>query len=726
MAKGSRESLERNVERTPRGVRQDAELAMGSDPLRALVELITNSDDAYMRAKPVRKGKITIEVERGRNRPSILTVRDRAQGMTLSEMDAALGTEGSRSSGFEAQADVRGLLGRGAKDCAVFGPVEWVSTKAGRKSILRIPRPGKCNSDDLGATDKSEHGTVATVEVGKRFHISPQARLKERLQRHYSLRPCLTDRDQREVLLIDVQQSTTDHLVYDAPVGVIVEQTRVQIPGYPGEYADVTLCKSNEFLADQEGKEYWRHGLLISSGRAAYDIYGGRFEREPWAQYLGWFFGEAKIPGISRLIREYDDALEIGDEPPESNPVSLVTRNRRGLVDPTDHPFVAAVQKSLEEFLFKHLDQLKQSMEESRTESPLTGDTQQLLKALGKVLGDFFTEQDEDIGQSKGGDAVEPILGLAVIPEIVAIREGSRARFSVQLNLPGVGSGLLPPTARVKIAAGQGVLDKEEFQLIDRGSHYSKSFSVSGIEVGEFAECEIEVEGLKARCLAECRQQESPPAVVSLQFGHSSYRVNPVEQRKLLLLAPWNDVVDSVEDVVVTVVGDPSVTVVKVQSAWGYDEERMCGTRAVQVRGRRVGASARVSASMGAQSTSTEVRVSGSSANAIRFEIISEWPGQRAVWDEDTLLISAADKSLSRYLGPAAKGWPGQQSVQFRTALAEIIAFHAARKILSGSTRSTRQTTAEDIYKRHMALEQKCLAKIHAVLVPRPDIPGAH
>lgn len=104
------------VEYTPRAFMQDAQSAMRGDIFRALIETITNSDDAYKGAK----GKIRIEVEHRRGPWRVIT-RDRASGMRSDRMEEAILRLGGRTSGFERGQNVRGNLGRGAKDLAAFG-----------------------------------------------------------------------------------------------------------------------------------------------------------------------------------------------------------------------------------------------------------------------------------------------------------------------------------------------------------------------------------------------------------------------------------------------------------------------------------------------------------------------------------------------------------------------------------------------------------------------------
>ena len=102
---------------------------MGSDPIRAIIELVTNADDAYARDGYQGDASILIRVQRRRERPHVIEILDRASGMSTEQVEQRLARAGGRNSGFEAGQDVRGLLGRGAKDVAHFGPVQWVTVR---------------------------------------------------------------------------------------------------------------------------------------------------------------------------------------------------------------------------------------------------------------------------------------------------------------------------------------------------------------------------------------------------------------------------------------------------------------------------------------------------------------------------------------------------------------------------------------------------------------------
>lgn len=116
---------------------QDARLAI-RDVYDAIVELVTNSDDRYQILGT--EGRVEIELGRqGKGKPSILRVRDFADGMTTDQMNRKLGRIGGRVSGMEEGKAVRGTNSRGAKDIAALGRVTFESIAGdGRMHTCRI------------------------------------------------------------------------------------------------------------------------------------------------------------------------------------------------------------------------------------------------------------------------------------------------------------------------------------------------------------------------------------------------------------------------------------------------------------------------------------------------------------------------------------------------------------------------------------------------------------
>src|SRR5438132_8683119 len=114
--------ITRKMEYADRVAVQQADQAIRKDVVRALVELITNSNDSYQRMKDAgvtTTGAIVIELER-KHSNSVLRVRDNAEGMTADDLDKKVGRYGEATSGFKEGRSVRGLWGRGLKD-SFFG-----------------------------------------------------------------------------------------------------------------------------------------------------------------------------------------------------------------------------------------------------------------------------------------------------------------------------------------------------------------------------------------------------------------------------------------------------------------------------------------------------------------------------------------------------------------------------------------------------------------------------
>ena len=98
---------------TQRGFQQDAEEAMKGDVMRALIELVTNADDAYNG-----KGDGQIEIVFNKSAEpykGVFIVRDKAGGLNGTRMEEAFTNLGDKNQKAVADMGTRGLFGRGAK-----------------------------------------------------------------------------------------------------------------------------------------------------------------------------------------------------------------------------------------------------------------------------------------------------------------------------------------------------------------------------------------------------------------------------------------------------------------------------------------------------------------------------------------------------------------------------------------------------------------------------------
>jgi histidine kinase/DNA gyrase B/HSP90-like ATPase len=207
---------------TRRAFGQDSAEALGRDLVRGIIELVTNSDDAYARLGI--RGKVWIGVEHTRGRDTYpLIVRDRAGGMRLDEMRTALTNIGERTSEFESGAAVRGNRGRGAKDLAGFGEAIFESIKDGRYSKVTLRRDGWEAERERDATREERKrlhilrggGTQVTVHVERSVRCPRHDRLVRAIAHDFQLRDIMADPG-REVRLAKLgdQSTPTERLRY--------------------------------------------------------------------------------------------------------------------------------------------------------------------------------------------------------------------------------------------------------------------------------------------------------------------------------------------------------------------------------------------------------------------------------------------------------------------------------------------------------------------------------
>jgi DNA topoisomerase VI subunit B len=162
----------------------------------ALVELITNSDDAYGKMGETEAGVVIRVTRKRRSTPSVIEVRDRAGGMTLEEMKNKI----LRYGGFDAPLASRGYMGRGAKDIVALGNVVFESVKDGwvsrveiskdfQKKVMKPARASENHYKDYGIKP-GRGGTRVTLELAK-AHVPHHDTLCRDLQRQFALRDIL-------------------------------------------------------------------------------------------------------------------------------------------------------------------------------------------------------------------------------------------------------------------------------------------------------------------------------------------------------------------------------------------------------------------------------------------------------------------------------------------------------------------------------------------------------
>lgn len=334
--------VQRHLVVSDRALIQLASSAVRGDPIKSIVELITNSDDSYRRMNSQNDpsfGRITIAIDR---KEDSFTVSDFAEGMSGQMMDQCVGIYGNETSGIRNGQSVRGFYGRGLKEAILgLGQGQVRSIKNGRLYQCSLTEDGtyvrrqerKANLTDyvgLGVP-YGKNGTQVYVTVMHIKRIPPYSWIHYALSNHCCLRDIMQSRRRRVVLTDGVR---SEILSYTPPVGrLVVSRHGLVIPGFHANL-DLKVQMADRPLS-QDG--YTRDGgLLIRSRNAIHDSTLFKFDYNPYASRI---FGEVRCDAI-------EDFMLRGD---------LVINDKRDGLDP-HHSFTKALRKVVEETLQPVID----------------------------------------------------------------------------------------------------------------------------------------------------------------------------------------------------------------------------------------------------------------------------------------------------------------------------------------------------------------------------------
>jgi hypothetical protein len=505
---------------------------MRNDIVRGLIELITNSDDAYRDDD----GRILVMVA-----PSEIagiecevTVFDKATGLTAAEMDQCFLKLGAAESHL-AKGDVsRGFFGRGAKDVAAFGGVRFSSIKAGNYTELWVDQDGKATwtADDVPVSDahreatrlsEGETGTAVTILV-KDANVPIAGTLARELGSHAQLR-----------LLVDKRAVSVEDRRKKKPVFVTVEPLR--IAGTPifdeqvqlsGGFDPIRLRVLRlDVSSDGPVTNQSRHGLLVHDGRATHmnTLFG--LDREPAAGYIT---GVIECPQLIEILR---------DESVESGGASVISITRDGLV--RDHPFTVALSKAVVEHIKPLIDAIaaeKKHGEDSSEE--LRRDLEDARRAVRSELKKILDEIEDD---STGGGGDDLVAAVQFVPERIILRPGAERVISVRVRSD------LPQTPRIEVEDDcvTIIANDLEFRDHDRLPVRVAQVRLRGVREGAALVTATTDDGA-ALCSVNVTDREvadeDPPA--SLEFRPRRARVSPTRRRHLRIVAPIDSGIDRV------------------------------------------------------------------------------------------------------------------------------------------------------------------------------------
>lgn len=539
---------EGRVEYRGRAFQQDAEAAMNGDVVRALIELITNADDAYRGSEGSIEivvgpsSDVTDDPVLAKDLPVALAVHDAARGLPAEGLKKCFAVLGGENRQFMDGEHVRGLLGRGAKDVAGMGQVRFESIHNGLYSsfvldnsggwkLLAADRPPRAEDWDRLRLKPGAAGLTATMLVKKAYRVPPQRDLAEKIRDHVQLRKLV---GRRQVILED-HRKALPAIVIDPRVEVGETIIESSLP-LGGGYGNVTL--SLRKLPKKQTKplsDYSEHGIVVSGQTASYmnTLFGQHGRPES-----GWLAGELVCPQIEELVRQYDDGNDDGEEASAENPLRLVSRDRDGLVE--THPFYQELSAAVIRVLLPVLDELaKNETSGHKPGDKLARALSVAQKALLSPLRQAMQEIDEEPPVGPGvGPEVQP--ELMVVPPRLILRVGEERTLSVRI----AGEEGLAFTAEVSAGSPQDVVEvhsiSHEFKKHPRLDAVTSTFGIrAGSELGDTQITVTAGERTAFVSVSVAPEPDVPDTpITELTFERGTYRVAPEKARNLRILAP--------------------------------------------------------------------------------------------------------------------------------------------------------------------------------------------
>lgn len=333
---------------------------------KALVELITNSDDSYARLEAAGvavSGQLLVQYERHR-RGALLAVTDQAQGMPFATACFILSYGGAHSPLAKGTGGGRGYFGRGLKQ-AIFGlGYGWLETiheeRLSRIELFRGENGGYLYDDggqDRAVTERDRerlsiagNGTrVAIVVDSSQVSISQFNALVDSLANNIYLRDLLSRRHVELAHLRDgVEIERSGRIRFEEPPSLVLLG-----PDQPGEFHcegqtvpfSLTLKRALDAQLVPRGDER-TGGLLVLSGTAVLDCQLFDYENQVGTEYL---FGTLRCPALIEQLGQ--GVAVISDERAGLNLKTPLVAALSRAVSQLIAPFVMAEQEKL-----KHLE----------------------------------------------------------------------------------------------------------------------------------------------------------------------------------------------------------------------------------------------------------------------------------------------------------------------------------------------------------------------------------
>ena len=399
----------------------------------AIVELVTNSDDSYMRLEQDHvhvTGNIGVFIQREKGgRVQSLLIRDNAEGMDRPSLEKAI-KFAEPASGIKEGKTVRGYFGRGLKEAIIalgkgrintirnniYDSAEvWWDNKNNQGQYRLLKQPIQASADIRNKIGiPVGNGTVVTVEIQNPKITCPDYKtFHHQLTCHYALRD-INSSPERNVKLIFSDWkgvTTTAQISYSPPDGEIIDSKSVKLDiGTFTDEIQVKVYKSEEQLESPRNNPYAKAGFLIRTEGAILDLQLFKFDDNEAGLY---FFGDVFCPKIVKMLKADEQGL--------------VDTNRGGLE--WKHPYCQKLRTSIEAILTPYIREKDKELEKKGAVE-VSENTKKALNKLCDLLNRFAKDEIE---LAKGIETDTNIVELMIKPEYANLEINESRLFSLYI-----------------------------------------------------------------------------------------------------------------------------------------------------------------------------------------------------------------------------------------------------------------------------------------------------
>ncbi len=421
----------------PRHTIRRIKTGVQGDVIRALVELITNADDSYIRMEAkekIEEGRIEIIYKKSGNL-GYFEVRDHAEGMSIDDLYDNFHEYGAPTSGMKMVGKVRGYFGQGATDAlagmidgkiCTFKNSDFATCKLYIDHSNGKDEPTYEISDPITATQELRdsykiygNGTIASfiADPKKTGRVPRFNTIQGEISNYYSLRKIMAN-PKRKVILKELDTKEYRKLGYLNPKGheILSEIFNIDYEKYGKFPIYISISRAERELI-QTGDD--RNGglLIIDEEGTIHGISLFRYENEPLAAH---FFGEVKID-------RFREKLLLNEEP-------VITEERSGLQE--NHPFcellIPEIEKRLSIVVEKERTR-KQNEEQSKSDPEEASRYRKAFSILNEIA-EIEAKPATYLGERIDDKIEEPPGGFCIYPSSAQITIGKRYRFELRIN----------------------------------------------------------------------------------------------------------------------------------------------------------------------------------------------------------------------------------------------------------------------------------------------------